>query len=170
MQAIALSAAMLLSAVLAVATARAQPAAPAAAAPAKVERDAAPDPAAAARLSEVGKGDRLGRKALQPGAYIGERHRANVRAWYASTYGPGKGCPPGVTKKSGACTTPAAASWRIGEPLPRGALPRGLPRELLAQLPPQPPGTRYVQVAGDILLISNPSQMVVDAIGGLLKM
>jgi len=37
-------------------------------------------------------------------------------------------------------------------------------------LPPTPPGYRYVQVAGDILLIASGSKMVVDGVDGLLKL
>ncbi|MFN4148341.1 MAG: RcnB family protein [Rhodocyclaceae bacterium] len=44
-----------------------------------------------------------------------------------------------------------------------------LPAEVLVRLPPPPPQHRYVQVAGDILLIAVGTSMVVDAVEDILR-
>ena len=56
------------------------------------------------------------------------------------------------------------APWQIGQALPREFTPAPVPAPVLGLLPKQPPGYRYVQVAGDILLIGAASRMVVDGI------
>jgi hypothetical protein len=43
-----------------------------------------------------------------------------------------------------------------------------VPQQIVVALPPVPVGHKYVQVAGDILLIAVGSMMVVDGINGLL--
>ncbi|MDB5912068.1 MAG: hypothetical protein JWP22_743 [Ramlibacter sp.] len=132
---------------LALASARAQ--APATA-PAPQERkkatsDDRADPNAS--LVEVGKGTHMARQPLKPGAYFNDKARAAVRAYYASRP------PKGPTTGDG---------WKIGEPLPAGSAP--VPRGLLAKLPKLPPGHRYLQLHGDVLLVAAGSGMVVDAI------
>ena len=42
----------------------------------------------------------------------------------------------------------------------RGAVPKGL----LAALPPLPPGYRYVELAGEVVMVASTSKMVVDGI------
>jgi len=113
--------------------------------PAKQAVDDRADPRM--RAAEVGKGTRFARKPLAPGAYIGEKHRAAVRKYYAEH--PVSGKP---------------ANWRIGEPVPRGAAPAAVPKAVLASLPAVPPGHRYVQLGGEVLLIAAGSRMVVDGI------
>ena len=44
-----------------------------------------------------------------------------------------------------------------------------VPQDLLLRLPPPPPQHRYVQVAGDVLLIAVGSSMVVDAIEDITR-
>ncbi len=137
-----------------------------AAKPGKVERDGANT----GLKDDVGQGSHLARQGLQPGAYIGERYRKNVREYYARAYADGKACPPGVQKVAGKCAVPSGHAWSIGQPLPAGVAAAPVPQPLMAQLPPTPPGHRYVQVRGDIVLIASGSKMVVDAIDGLLRM
>lgn len=121
------------------------------------------------RTSEVGKGERMGRKPLQPGAYFNDRSREAVRKYYASADRNGKACPPGLAKKNNGCLPPGQAKkWRIGEPLPADVVWVAPPRQIVVALPPVPVGHRYIQVAGDILLIAVGSKMVVDGIDGLL--
>lgn len=132
----------------------------------KVERDAA----STSLRDDVGKGTRLARQDLQPGAYIGERHRQEVRAYYARAYAGGKSCPAGVAKTAAGCAAAGGHAWRIGQPLPATTAALPVPPPVMAKLPPTPPGHRYVQVAGDILLIAAGSKMVVDGIDGLLRM
>ena len=99
------------------------------------------------RLDDVGKGTHFARKATQPGTYFVDRDRAAVRKYYAAQPVP---------------RTPAP--WNIGEPLPPGAAVAGVPSALMARLSPVPPGHRYVQVGGDVLLVDAASKMVVDGI------
>jgi len=120
------------------------------------------------RTDDVGKGSRMGRKELAPGAYFNDRNREAVRSYYAAHEG--KGCPPGLAKKHNGCMPPGqAAKWRIGEPLPATVVLTPVPQVVLVKLPRVPPGYRYVQAANDILLIAVGSQMVVDGINGLMR-
>ena len=80
----------------------------------------------------------------------------------------GKSCPPGLAKKNNGCMPPGQAKkWQVGQPLPRDVVFHPVPSQLVVTLPPVPVGHRYVQVAGDILLIAIGSKMVVDGINGL---
>ncbi|HEY0824239.1 MAG TPA: hypothetical protein VGD76_10665 [Ramlibacter sp.] len=118
--------------------------------------------------ADGGKGRNVARKAPQPGAYFGDRNRDAVRAYYASAGKGGKACPPGLAKKNNGCMPPGQAKkWDIGQPLPRDVVVYPVPSQLVVSLPPVPVGHKYVQVAGDILLIAIGSKMVVDGISGL---
>ena len=120
------------------------------------------------RSDDVGKNGKMGRKDLQPGAYFNDRHRQAVTGYYASY--DAKRCPPGLAKKNNGCMPPGQAKkWRIGEPLPTTVVYTPVPQVVLVKLPPVPAGHRYVDVAGDILLIAIGSQMVVDGINGLMR-
>jgi hypothetical protein len=99
------------------------------------------------RTDDVGKGAHFARKPLAPGAYIGERHRSAVRKYYEAH--PVSGAP---------------AKWKIGEPVPRGTRLKAVPKGLLARLPAVPPGHRYIQLGGEVVLIAAGSRMVVDGI------
>ncbi|HEX8964573.1 MAG TPA: RcnB family protein [Rhodocyclaceae bacterium] len=79
-------------------------------------------------------------------------------------------CPPGLAKKHNGCLPPGQAKkWRMGQPLPADLRYYDLPHDLLVRLPPPPPQHRYVQVAGDVLLIAVGSSMVVDAVQDILR-
>lgn len=104
------------------------------------------DPRARA-ASEVGKGTRFARKPLDPGAYISSKYQALVRQYYDAH--------PAATK---------GANWKIGEPVPRKASLSGVPDALRARLPVVPPGHRYVQVDGEVVLLAVQSRMVVDGV------
>lgn len=99
------------------------------------------------RADEVGKAGRLGRKELPPGGYINARHRKEVQAWYAAH-------PAGAS----------AIKWQIGEKLPGGAAASPVPAAVLGKLPKAPPGTRYLQLGSDVLLVADGSRMVVDGV------
>ena len=129
---------------------------------AKQEREAA---APTHELSEVGKGQKLARQPLKPGAFITSRHRAAVKAWIAQNHGAGKPCFPGMVKQAQGCMPgPEAGSWRMGAPLTSSAKLAEPPAGLVAALPPAPPGNTYVLLSGDILLIAAASRIVVDAV------
>ena len=79
-------------------------------------------------------------------------------------------CPPGLAKKHNGCQPPGQAKkWRKGYPLGRDVEYFELPRELRMRLAPPPPNHRYVQVAGDVLMIAVGTGMVVDAIEDILR-
>lgn len=99
------------------------------------------------QFSEVGRGTNFARKPLAPGAYFGDRHRTAVHKYFEDHPASGK-----------------AATWRIGEPVPRGVAIKSVPQALLPSLPHLPPGHRYVQLGGDVVMIAEGSKMVVDGI------
>jgi Ni/Co efflux regulator RcnB len=119
---------------------------------------------------DVGKGTNLGIKGLQPGVYFNDRNRQAVQAYYADAGRGGKSCPPGLAKKNNGCLPPGQArKWHVGETLPATVVTYPVPQQILVSLPPVPAGHKYVQVAGDILLVAVGSMMVVDGINGLLS-
>lgn len=80
-----------------------------------------------------------------------------------------RACPPGLVKKGKGCMPPGTVrKWAVGKPLPRDLDYRDLPRDLRRRLPP-PAGHRYVQVAGDVLLITARTAVVEDAIRDVLR-
>ena len=122
-----------------------------------------------AKKSEDGaKGKHAARKPT-PGAYFDDRNRVAVQTYYASAGKGGKGCPPGLAKKNNGCMPPGQAKkqWNVGQPLPSTVVFHPVPQQIVVSLPPVPVGHKYVQVAGDILLIAIGSKMVVDGINGL---
>jgi Ni/Co efflux regulator RcnB len=101
------------------------------------------------------------------GNHFGDRDRAAIREYYVDA-GRGGHCPPGLAKKNNGCLPPGQAKkWAIGQPLPAAVVYEPLPSALVVQLTPPPIGYRYVRVAGDILMISAGTRMVVDAIQDL---
>jgi hypothetical protein len=102
---------------------------------------------ASVHLGEVGKGTHFARKPLAPGAYFADRHREAVRKYYEEHPASGQ-----------------SATWRIGEAVPRGVSVKSVPAALLPNLPALPPGHRYVQLGGDVVMIAEGSKMVVDGI------
>ncbi len=116
---------------------------------------------------DFGKG-RDGARKAQHGAHFNDRSRDAVHTYYASAGKGGKGCPPGLAKKNNGCLPPGQAKkWAVGQPLPRDVVVYPVPSQIVVSLPPVPVGHKYVQVAGDILLIAIGSKMVVDGINGL---
>src|SRR4051812_36312390 len=93
--------------------------------------------------------------------------RSGVHAYYEEQHRGGH-CPPGLAKKHNGCMPPGQAKkWRVGEPLPRDVVYYRVPQDLVVRLGAPPPGEQYVRVAGDILLISVGSKMVLDALQDL---
>lgn len=107
-----------------------------------------------------------GRKPQQ-GAYFDDRNREAVHRYYATA----KNCPPGLAKKNNGCMPPGQAKkqWYVGQPLPSTVVYQPVPHQIIVSLPPVPTGHKYVQVAGDILLVAVGSMMVVDGINGLMS-
>lgn len=102
-------------------------------------------------------------------AYFSDDARRVIVSYYGEQGRAGK-CPPGLAKKHNGCLPPGQAKkWQRGYPLPADLRYYSLPRELLVRLPPPPPQHRYVQVAGDILMIAVGSSMVADAVEDILR-
>jgi hypothetical protein len=74
-------------------------------------------------------------------------------------------CPPGLAKKRNGCLPPGQAKkYVIGHPLPPGLVYWDVPPDVLAILPPAPAGAYYLWADRDILLISEASKKVLDAV------
>lgn len=100
---------------------------------------------------------------------FGDDDRRVVRDYYG-VQARGGNCPPGLAKKNNGCLPPGQAKkWAMGRPLPRDVVYYDLPHDLIVRLPPPPMGHRYVQVAGDVLLIAVGTSMVVDAVQDILR-
>ena len=118
---------------------------------------------------DAGKGKHSSGKPVQ-GAYFDDRSRGTVQTYYASAGKGGQGCPPGLAKKNNGCMPPGQAKkWHVGQPLPATVVTYPVPHQIIIGLPPVPSGHKYVQVAGDILLVAVGSMMVVDGINGLTR-
>lgn len=94
---------------------------------------------------------------------IGDKDRRVLNDYLNRNYR--KDCPPGLAKKNNGCLPPGIAKkYRIGYPLPDDVRFMPLPRDLRDLLSPPPRGYQYVQVDKDILLISEASKKVIDAV------
>ena len=119
-----------------------------------------------AHQEERDRGDRQGAAVI---VGFGSDDRRIISDYYGAQARAGK-CPPGLAKKHNGCQPPGQAKkWRKGQPLGRDIEYFDLPNELRVRLPAPPLNHRYVQVAGDILLIAVGSGMVVDAIEDILR-
>lgn len=109
---------------------------------------------------------------VRVGAYFTDGDRDSARRYYAKQYGGSRvHCPPGLAKKNNGCLPPGQAKkYAVGQPLPAGVVTYPVPQPVLVQLPPAPPGHKYVRVATDILLIAVGTSMVVDGITDLLRL
>jgi hypothetical protein len=109
----------------------------------------------------------------KPGVTVDLRFTSDDRRIVMDYYGTQarKGnCPPGLAKKNNGCLPPGQAKkWQRGRPLPSDAAYYDLPRELSVRLRVPPPNHRYVQIAGDILMIAIGTSMVIDAIEDIAR-
>ena len=113
--------------------------------------------------------DKQMRKDIQHGAYFNDQQRVVVREYYVQHYGPGKKCPPGLAKKNNGCMPPGQArNWAVGQPIPRGVTVYSVPQPVIVQLPPAPYGYRYARIGGDIVLVQQQNNIIIDIITGLL--
>jgi Ni/Co efflux regulator RcnB len=104
--------------------------------------------------------------------YIPNDERMVIREYYVERYP----CPPGHMKKGKrGCLTEAhprygrdrhyKVRYVIGKPLPPEVVYAEVPQPLLVRLGgPPSPGLRYVQVDDDVLLISEATKKVIDAV------
>lgn len=102
-------------------------------------------------------------------SYFDDAQRRLIHDYYYGQMNQGK-CPPGLAKKGNGCQAPGQAKqWSKGKPLAKGVVYHDLPYDLMRRLPPPPRNHRYVEVAGDILLIAIGTSMVVDALDDILR-
>ena len=77
-------------------------------------------------------------------------------------------CPSGTQAQAGQCVSVGSnAQWKMCEPLPKGATPNDLPRELLGKLGKPPTGAALTRVGADVLLLDKPGGRVIDAVRNL---
>ena len=118
---------------------------------------------------EERKAEKRERKNIQPGTYFNDQQRTYVREYYVQNYSNGKKCPPGLAKKNNGCMPPGQVkNWVVGQPVPRGVLLYTVPQPVIRQLPPAPYGYRYVLIGGDVVLVQQQNNLIVDIIVGLL--
>lgn len=116
-----------------------------------------------------GKNEQHGESGTSVSLHFDSNTRYAIHDYYGSQARAGK-CPPGLAKKQNGCQPPGQAKkWAKGQPLPAGLGYNNLPPDLLRRLPPPPPQHRYVQIAGDVLLIAVGSSMVIDAVEDILR-
>jgi hypothetical protein len=100
---------------------------------------------------------------------VPDRDRAVVYQYYRTEYSAGR-CPPGLAKKGNGCLPPGQAKklWVVGQPLPPAVLYEPVPRAVVQQLAPVPPGYDYVRVDNDVLLMDMTNRMVADVVNDIV--
>ncbi len=95
--------------------------------------------------------------------------RAVVYQYYRTEYSAGR-CPPGLAKKGNGCLPPGQAKklWVVGQPLPPAVFYEPVPRAVVQQLAPVPPGYDYVRVDNDVLLMDMTNRMVADVVNDIV--
>lgn len=115
------------------------------------------------------KAEKREREDIKQGAYFNDQHRAYARQYYSTTYKNGKKCPPGLAKKNNGCMPPGQVqNLVVGQPIPPNVKVYQVAQPVIRQLPPAPVGYRYELIGGDIVLVQQQSNIIVDIIKGLL--
>lgn len=118
---------------------------------------------------QVEKAEKRERKEIEQGKYFNDQQRIYVREYYTSNYGQGKKCPPGLAKKGNGCMPPGQVrTWEVGQQIPRNVTVYSVPQPVILQLPPAPYGYRYSRIGGDIVLVQQQNNLIIDIIQGLL--
>ncbi|MBI2725630.1 MAG: RcnB family protein [Polaromonas sp.] len=113
--------------------------------------------------------DKRQREEIKQGAYFNEQQRTYAREYYTTNYGGAKRCPPGLAKKNNGCLPPGQArNWVVGQPVPRGVTLYTVAPPVVRMLPPAPYGYRYARLGGDVVLVQQQNNIIVDIIQGLL--
>lgn len=109
------------------------------------------------------------REEIKQGAYFNDQQRNFAREYYSTTYRDGKRCPPGLAKKNNGCLPPGQErNWVVGQPVPRNVTVYSVAPPVIRMLPPAPYGYRYSRIGGDIVLVQQQNNIIVDIIQGLL--
>ncbi|HAX92305.1 MAG TPA: hypothetical protein DCY07_08940 [Rhodospirillaceae bacterium] len=105
-------------------------------------------------------GDRGG-DSLNISLNFSDGHRSDVRSYLRENYG--AHCPPGLAKKNNGCLPPGQAKkYTIGGMLPHGYDP--VPHDLLMRLGPPPAGAFYAMVDKDVVLATEGTKKILDAV------
>jgi Ni/Co efflux regulator RcnB len=109
------------------------------------------------------------REDIKQGAYFNDQQRTYVREYYTTTYRDGRRCPPGLAKKNNGCLPPGQVrNWVVGQPVPSNVTIYSVAPPVIRMLPPAPYGYRYARIGGDIVLVQQQNNIIVDIIQGLL--
>ena len=109
------------------------------------------------------------REAIKQGAYFNDQQRILVREYYTTRYSNNKRCPPGLAKKNNGCLPPGQVQDLIvGQPVPKNVTVYQVAQPVIRKLPPAPVGYRYERIGGDIVLVQQENNIIVDIIKGLL--
>ena len=115
------------------------------------------------------KAEKREREDIKQGAYFNDQQRAYARQYYSTTYRDGKRCPPGLAKKNNGCMPPGQVQdLVIGQPIPTNVRVYQVAQPVIQKLPPAPVGYRYERIGGDIVLVQQQNNIIVDVIKGLL--
>lgn len=115
------------------------------------------------------KAEKREREEIKQGAYFNDQQRTFAREYYTTTYKDGKRCPPGLAKKNNGCLPPGQVrNWIVGEPVPRNVIVYPVAQPVIRMLPPAPVGYRYERIGGDIVLVQQQNNIIVDIIQVLL--
>ena len=115
------------------------------------------------------KAEKREREEIKQGAYFNDQQRTFAREYYTTTYKDGKRCPPGLAKKNNGCLPPGQVrNWAVGQPVPRNVIVYPVAQPVIRMLPPAPVGYRYERIGGDIVLVQQQSNIIVDIIQVLL--
>ena len=115
------------------------------------------------------KAEKREREEIKQGAYFNDQQRAYARQYYSTTYSDGKRCPPGLAKKNNGCMPPGQVQdLVIGQPIPTNVKVYQVAQPVIQKLPPAPVGYRYERIGGDIVLVQQQNNIIVDVIKGLL--
>lgn len=92
---------------------------------------------------------------------IEPEHREKFRSYIHSKHQ--KWCPPGLAKKGRHCSPPGHSKrYSVGGYVPRDYMP--IPSDLAYRVGPPPHGTFYAMVDSDVLLVSEASKKIIDAV------
>ena len=115
------------------------------------------------------KAEKREREEIKQGAYFNDQQRAYARQYYSTTYRDGKRCPPGLAKKNNGCMPPGQVQdLVVGQPIPINVKVYQVAQPVIRKLPPAPVGYRYERIGGDIVLVQQQNNIIVDVIKGLL--
>ena len=118
---------------------------------------------------QLEKAEKRERKEIAQGTYFNDQQRTYVREYYTTNYGSGRKCPPGLAKKNNGCLPPGQAQdLVVGQPIPKNVTVYQVAQPVIRKLPAAPVGYRYERIGGDIVLVQQENNIVVDIIKGLL--